>query len=419
MLSTKLTLSDLTAEQLAGKKVLMRVDFNVPFGKDGKISNNQRISETIPTINEIFSKGANSLVLLSHLGRPNGRVEAKSSLKPVAERLSELVGKPVTFLKDCIGAEVLAATANPKKGEIILLENARFHIEEEGSGVDANGKSIKADKVAVEAFRAELSKLGDVYINDAFGTAHRAHSSMVGVNLPIRVAGNLMSKELKAFIPVLEIPQKPVLSILGGSKVTDKIKLIKNLLDKVDEMIICGGMAFTFLKVAYGVEIGKSLYDAEGANIVNELLAKAKEKNVNIILPVDHVAGDAFKADCKTVIATNQEGVPAGYSGFDAGPESTKLFQAAVSRANTIIWNGPAGVYEFEPFQKSTRGILDAAAAAKERGAIVVIGGGDCATCALQWGYADRITHVSTGGGASLQLLEGGDMPGISALSSK
>lgn len=419
MLSSKLTLADLKKEQISGKRVLIRVDFNVPFDKSGNISNNQRITETIPTINEVFEKGAKAVILMSHLGRPDGKVEPKSSLKPVAVRLQELIKKEVTFLTDCIGPEVQKACGSPKQGQIILLENVRFHVEEEGSGVDASGKKIKAEPSKVAAFRAELTKLGDVYINDAFGTAHRDHSSMTGINLPIKAAGALVSKELKAFIPILEKPQRPVLSILGGSKVTDKIKLIKNLLDKVNEMIICGGMAYTFLKVANNVEIGKSLFDQEGSAIVKELLSKAKEKNVKIILPVDHVCGDSYKADAKVVIADNTKGVPEGYQALDAGPKSIELYKEALGKANTIIWNGPAGVYEFEAFQKGTRAILEAAAAAKARGAIVVVGGGDVATCAIQWGFASKLTHVSTGGGASLQLLEGGDMPGISALSNK
>lgn len=419
MLGNKLTLADLTSEQLAGKRVVMRVDYNVPFNKEGKISNNQRIEATIPTINEIFEKGANSLVLLSHLGRPCGRVEAKSSLKPVAERLQELIKRPVQFCNDCVGEEVEAAVANPAKGSIILLENVRFHIEEEGSGLDAEGKKIKADKAAVEAFCAKLTKYGDVYINDAFGTAHRAHASMVGVKLPIRAAGNLIKKELDAFVPVLEKPTRPLLSILGGSKVTDKIKLINNLLDKVDEMIITGGMVYTFMKVGYGVNIGNSLFDEKGAEIVPELIKKAQEKNVKLYLALDFMCGDAYKQDCNTKVFTKEEGIPDGWMGLDAGPKTIESYKEAIANANTIIWNGPAGVYEWEKFQTGTRSILDAVAAAKERGALAVIGGGDCATCAMNWGYTEKLSHISTGGGASLQLLEGGEMPGLVALSDK
>lgn len=419
MLGKKLTLHDLTPAQLEGKRVVMRVDYNVPFDKEGKISNNQRIEATIPTIREIFDKGANSIVLLSHLGRPDGRYDAKSSLAPVAVRLSELIGQPVQFVKDCVGPEVDAAVRAPAKGSIILLENVRFHIEEEGSGLDEQGKKIKADPAKVKEFRDKLSSYGDVYICDAFGTAHRGHSSMVGVNLPIRAAGNLIKRELDAFVPVLETPKRPLLSILGGSKVTDKIKLINNLLDKVDMMIITGGMAYTFMKVAYGVKIGGSIFDPEGAKIVPQLMDKAKAKNVKLILAKDFMCGDAFKNDCNTKVFTVEEGIPDGWQGLDAGPATVEEYRKAIAEANTIIWNGPAGVYEFDKFQAGTRAVLDAVAARKEAGALVVIGGGDCATCAMKWGYTDKISHISTGGGASLQLLEGGEMPGLINLSDK
>jgi phosphoglycerate kinase len=418
-LGNKLTLANLTDKELGGKRVVIRVDFNVPFGKDGKISNNQRISATIPTINEVFAKGANSVVLLSHLGRPDGRVVPSASLAPVATRLQELIGKPVTFVPKVIGPEVDAAVAKPAAGSIILLENVRFHPEEEGSGVDESGKKVKASPEAVAAFRKALTSYGDVYINDAFGTAHRAHSSMVGVQLPIRAAGNLIKTELDAFVPIIESPRRPLLSILGGAKVTDKIKLINNLLDKVDEMIITGGMAYTFLKQAFGIQIGDSLFDTEGAAIVQKILDKAKEKNVKIHIAEDFVCGDAFKADAKVKTFSKAEGIPAGWRGLDAGPATVAVYKEAISRAQSIIWNGPAGCYEWEAFQAGTRGILDACAAAKERGALVVIGGGDCGACAMQWGYEKKISHISTGGGASLELLEGNQMPGLLALSDR
>jgi phosphoglycerate kinase len=418
-LGNKLTLADLTDKELGGKRVVMRVDFNVPFGKDGKISNNQRITATIPTINEVFAKGANSIVLLSHLGRPNGLVDPKSSLRPVAERLQELIGKPVIFVPESIGPEVDAVVTAPAPGSIILLENVRFHVEEEGSGLDAAGKKVKASPEAIAAFSAALSSYGDVYINDAFGTAHRAHASMVGVKLPIRAAGNLIKTELDAFVPIVESPRRPLLSILGGAKVTDKIKLIKNLLDKVDEMILTGGMAYTFIKVAYGVNIGKSLFDTAGAKIVPELLAKAESKGVKIHLVEDFVCADAFKADANAQVLTKEQGIPDGWLGLDIGPKTLADYTEAIGRAQSIIWNGPAGVYEWDAFQAGTRGILEACAAAKARGALVVIGGGDCGACAAQWGYADRLSHISTGGGASLELLEGNQMPGLLALSDK
>jgi 3-phosphoglycerate kinase len=286
-LGNKLTLADLTARDLLGKRVVMRVDFNVPFGKDGQISNDQRITATLPTIRDVFDKSANSIVLLSHLGRPDGRVVEKYSLRPVAERLEALLGRAVTFVPECVGPEVDAAVEAPEPGSLILLENVRFHIEEEGAGVDADGNKVKADAAAVEAFSRALTSYGDVYINDAFGTAHRAHVSMVGVRLPVRAAGHLIKTELDAFVPIVEAPRRPLLAILGGAKVTDKIKLIKNLLDKVDEMIITGGMAYTFLKVARGVEIGASLFDADGAALVPELLAKAEARGVAVHLADD------------------------------------------------------------------------------------------------------------------------------------
>jgi phosphoglycerate kinase len=359
------------------------------------------------------------VVLLSHLGRPDGRPNPKLTLRPVAERLQELIGKPVIFVPESIGPEVDAAVKAPAPGSIILLENVRFHVEEEGSGLDASGAKVKADPAAVAAFSKALSSYGDVYINDAFGTAHRAHASMVGVQLPIRAAGHLIKTELDAFVPIVESPRRPLLSILGGAKITDKIKLIKNLLDKVDEMILTGGMAYTFLKVAYGVNIGSSLFDKDGAAIVPELLAKAQEKNVKIHLVEDFVCGDKFAADAQVKTFTKAEGIPDGWLGLDVGPATVADYTAAIQRAQSIIWNGPAGVYEFDAFQGGTRGILEACAAAKARGALVVIGGGDCGACAAQWGYADKLSLISTGGGASLELLEGNKMPGLLALSDK
>ena len=419
MLGNKLTLHDLTQKQLGGKRVVMRVDYNVPFGKDGKISNTQRIDATIPTINEIFEKGANSIVLLSHLGRPDGKKVEKYSLRPVAEKLQELLGKPVTFIDECVGPKVDAAVKAPAKGSIILLENVRFHIEEEGSVKDENGNKIKADPAKVEEFRKHLTSYGDVYINDAFGTAHRAHSSMVGVNLPIRAAGNLIKRELDAFVPIVESPKKPLLSILGGAKVTDKIKLINNLLDKVDEMIITGAMVYTFMKVGFNAKIGNSRFDEEGAKIVPELLKKAQDKGVKLHLCKDYLCGNKFAEDAEVKVFSLEEGIPDGWMGLDAGPATVKDYAEAIGRANTIIWNGPCGVYEWEHFQKGTRDTLEACAAAKARGALVVIGGGDCGACAMKWGYAEKLSHISTGGGASLQLLEGGEMPGLSHLSDK
>ncbi|KAI9354893.1 phosphoglycerate kinase [Zopfochytrium polystomum] len=414
-LSSKLGITDV---DLAGKRVLIRVDFNVPFA-NGYISNNQRIVAALPSIKYALDNGAKSVVLMSHLGRPDGKAVAKYSLKPVADEVSRLLGKPVTFLDDCVGEKVEAHCANPKEGEIILLENLRFHIEEEGSVKDAAGQKIKASKDAVDAFRASLSALGDVYINDAFGTAHRAHSSMVGVNLPVRAAGFLMKKELDFFAKALESPERPFLAILGGAKVSDKIQLIENLLDKVNTAIVCGGMAFTFLKSTKGVSIGNSLFDKDGAGITQSLLDKAKAKGVEIILPVDSVTADKFDANANTGYATNEEGIPDGWLGLDCGEKSNKLFREAALKAKTILWNGPTGVFEFEKFAAGTNSLLEAVAEATKNGATSIIGGGDTATAVAKAGREADFSHVSTGGGASLELLEGKDLPGVSALSVK
>lgn len=356
---------------------------------------------------------------MSHLGRPDGRVNPKLSLKVVADKLSEILGKPVTFLEDCVGEKVEQHCANPKDGEIILLENLRFHPEEEGSGVDENGKKFKVDKAKIDAFRASLSKLGDVYVNDAFGTAHRAHSSVVGINLPQKAAGFLMKKELDYFAMVMEHPQKPVLAILGGAKVSDKIQIINNLLDKVDEMIIGGGMAYTFKKVAFNVNIGKSLFDENGASIVHDIINKAKSNNVKLHFPIDYVTADEFKEDAKVGEADDESGIPDDRMALDIGPKTRQLFREVVLRAKTILWNGPMGVFEFENFSKGTREVLNAAVEATKGGTTTVIGGGDTATCVINYGHEKDVSHVSTGGGASLELLEGKELPGIVSLSTK
>ncbi len=305
-----------------------------------------------------------------------------------------------------MGAEVEAACANPAPGTVILLENLRFHVEEEGKGVNAAGEKFKASKDAVAAFAASLTKLGDVYVNDAFGTAHRAHASMVGVKLPVRASGFLLKKELAYFAKALEAPARPFLAILGGAKVADKIQLITNLLDKVDEMVIGGGMAFTFKKVASGVAIGDSLFDEEGAKLVPAILAKAAEKGVKIHLPTDYVAADKFDKDAATRTVTDAEGIPAGWRGLDVGPASSAAFSAAIARSKTIVWNGPAGVFEWPAFAAGTQAMAAAVAKATAAGAVSIIGGGDTATAAEQFGIADKVSHVSTGGGASLELLE-------------
>lgn len=401
--------------EVANKRVLIRVDFNVPL-KEGKITNNQRIVAALDSINYALDNGAKSLVLMSHLGRPDGLPNPKYSMKPIAEELQKLLNKNVTFLPDCVGPEVEKACADPAPGTIFLLENLRFHIEEEGKGVNAAGEKIKADKEKVKQFRESLQKLGDVYVNDAFGTAHRAHSSMMGEGFEKRAAGILLNKELTYFAKALDNPERPFLAILGGAKVADKIQLIENLLDKVDEMIIGGGMAYTFLKESKGMKIGDSLYDEAGAKIVEKLLDKAKARNVKIHLPVDFVTADKFDENANTNSATVEQGIPDGWMGLDCGPETQKLFVEPIARAKVIVWNGPAGVFEFEKFAYGTKALMDAVVNATKNGTVTIIGGGDTATCAAKWGTESQISHVSTGGGASLELLEGKVLPGVAAL---
>ncbi|KAF7846310.1 hypothetical protein BT93_L4633 [Corymbia citriodora subsp. variegata] len=415
-LSNKLSITDV---DLKGKRVLIRVDFNVPLDSDKKVTNPQRIDGAIPTIKYAVDHGAKAVILMSHLGRPDGKANAKYSLKPVLPVLEERLGKKVVFVDDCVGVEAQKAVSDASDGQVILLENLRFHPEEEGSAKDADGKKVKADKKDVENFRAALTSLGDVYINDAFGTAHRAHSSMVGIDLPQKASGFLMKKELDYFAQALENPKRPFLAILGGAKVSDKIQLIDNLLDKVNSLIICGGMAFTFKKTLENVKIGNSLFDQAGADKCQELVDKAKKNNVKIILPTDYITADKFDKDAKTGKATDSEGIPDGWMGLDCGEESIKLYKQAIDEAATILWNGPPGVFEFPAFANGTQKTMDAAVEAAQNGKVVIIGGGDTATVAAKYGVEDKLSHVSTGGGASLELLEGKELPGVSALSSK
>ncbi|CAO2607693.1 Phosphoglycerate kinase 2 [Lemmus lemmus] len=317
-----------------------------------------------------------------------------------------MLGKDVLFLKDCVGSEVEKACDNPDNGSVILLENLRFHVEEEGKGKDSS-----------EAFRASLSKLGDVYVNDAFGTAHRAHSSMVGINLPQKASGFLMKKELDYFAKVLEHPERPFLAILGGAKVSDKIQLINNMLDKVNFMIIGGGMAYTFLKELKNMQIGASLFDEEGAKIVKDIMAKAEKNGVKITFPVDFVTADKFDENAKVGQATLESGIPSGWMGLDCGPESIKNNAQVVAQAKLIVWNGPMGVFEWDAFAKGTKALMDEVVQATSKGCITIIGGGDTATCCAKWDTENKVSHVSTGGGASLELLEGKVLPGVEALS--
>ncbi|KAM4835041.1 phosphoglycerate kinase 2 [Thomomys bottae] len=412
-LSNKLTLDKLDVK---GKRVLMRVDFNVPM-KNNQITNTQRIKAAVPSIQHCLDHGAKSVVLMSHLGRPDGvPMPDKYSLEPVVPELQALLGREVQFLKECVGPEVEKACASPAPGSVILLENLRFHVEEEGKGQDAGGNKIKADPDKVKAFRASLSRLGDVFVNDAFGTAHRAHSSMVGVDLPQKASGFLMKKELEYFAKALEKPERPFLAILGGAKVADKIQLIKNMLDKVNHLIIGGGMAFTFLKVLRGMDIGASLFDEEGAKIVKDIMEKAEKNGVKVTFPVDFVTADKFEEGAAVGQATVESGIPAGWMGLDCGPESIQKNAEVVAQAKQILWNGPLGVFEWDAFAKGTKALMDEVVKATTKGCITIIGGGDTATCCAKWNTEDKVSHVSTGGGASLELLEGKVLPGVEAL---
>ncbi|XP_052016765.1 phosphoglycerate kinase 1-like [Apodemus sylvaticus] len=361
----------------------MRVDFNIPV-KNNQTTNNQRIKAALPSIKFCLDNGTKSVVLMSHLGQPDRPavpMPDKYSLEPVAAQLKSLLGKDVLFLKDCVGPKVENACANPAARTVILLENLCFHAEEEGKGKDASGNKVKAELAKVDASRASLSKLGDVYVNDAFRTAQRAHSSMVGVNLPPNASGFLMKKELNYFAKALESPERPFLAILGGAKVADKIQLINNMLAKVNEMMIGGGIAFTFLKVLNNMEIVTSLYNEEGAKIVKDRMSKAEKNGVKITLPVDFVTADKFDENAKTGQATVASGIPAGWLGLDCGIESSKKYAEAVDRAKQIVWNGPVGVFEWEVFARGTKSLMDEGVKATSRGCITIIGGGSTATC--------------------------------------
>ncbi|KAH9004992.1 phosphoglycerate kinase [Lactarius hatsudake] len=414
-LSNKLAITDL---DLKDKRVLIRVDFNVPM-QDGKITNPARIVAALPTIEYALDNGASAVILMSHLGRPDGKPNPKYSLEPVSHELSRLLATTVTFLPECVGPDIEKSVSEAPKGSVILLENLRFHIEEEGSVKDKAGNKTKADPAKVAEFRKQLTQLGDVYVNDAFGTAHRAHSSMVGIKLPQRAAGFLVKKELEFFAKALENPDRPFLAILGGAKVSDKIQLIDNMLDKVNSLIICGGMAFTFKKTLENVSIGNSLFDAAGSGNVQALVDKARKNNVQLVFPVDYVTADKFDKNANTGAATDEEGIPDGWMGLDAGPKSREIYRQAVLAAKTILWNGPPGVFEFPAFAEGSKALLDANILAAKNGAVVIVGGGDTATLAAQYEAEESLSHVSTGGGASLELLEGKVLPGVAELSEK
>ncbi len=385
---------------VAGKKVLLRCDFNVPQNKEtGEITSDKRIVAALPTINYLLEQGA-AVIACSHLGKPKGEWKEKLTLAPVAARLSELLGKDVAFAKDVIGEDAKAKAAALKGGEIMLLENLRFHIEEEKNNAD---------------FAKELASMAEVYVSDAFGTVHRAHASTAGVAayLPA-VSGLLVAKELEVMGKALADPARPFVAVLGGAKVSDKINVINNLLEKADTVIIGGGMAYTFAK-ARGGEIGTSLLEADKCDYALEMIEKAAKRGVNFLLPTDTIAAKEFSADAEpvTVDAMN---IPADMMGMDIGPKTAEEFCAAVKGAGTVVWNGPMGVFEFPAFANGTKAMAKALA---ESGAVTIIGGGDSAAAAEQLGFADKITHISTGGGASLEFLEGKELPGVACLLDK
>ncbi|MCI5550717.1 MAG: phosphoglycerate kinase [Clostridiales bacterium] len=394
---SKKTIEDV---QVNGKKVLVRCDFNVPLDGDGNITDDTRIRAALPTIKYLLEHNA-AVILCSHMGRPKGEFNMKYSLKPVAARLSELLGKEVPLAADVIGESAKSMAAALKPGDAMLIENVRFHKEEE-----------KNDP----AFAKELASMAEMYVNDAFGTAHRAHASTEGVThfLTPCVAGFLIGKELSVMGAALENPTRPFLAILGGAKVSDKIGVIKNLLDKVDVLLIGGGMSYTFQK-ALGGHVGKSLLEEDKVELAKELMALAKEKGVKMLLPVDNEAGDSFSNDALRITVHSTE-IPDGFEGLDIGPVTQQMFADEIHKAKTIIWNGPVGVSEFPNFAHGTEAVAKAMA---ETDAVTIIGGGDSAAAVERLGYADKMTHISTGGGASLEFLEGKELPGVAALDDK
>ncbi len=395
-------MSVFSSYNFAGKKALIRVDFNVPLNDQFAITDDTRIRAAIPTIRKILSDGG-SVILMSHLGRPKEGPTNKYSLKHLLSHLSELLGKEVLFADDCIGEDAKQKSAGLKAGEVLLLENLRFYKEEEKGNAD---------------FAAKLAALGDVYVNDAFGTAHRAHASTAVIADSFqkgqKMFGLLMENEVKSAEKVLKSAENPFTAILGGAKVSDKILIIENLLEKANHIIIGGGMAYTFFK-AQGGNIGNSLVEEDRLDTAKQLLEKAKAKNVQIHLPVDSIAADKFDANANTQEVENNN-IPAGWMGLDIGPKAIKEFAQVVLQSKTILWNGPMGVFEMEKFQKGTKAIADAIAEATQKGAFSLIGGGDSVAAINQFGYADKVSYVSTGGGAMLEFFEGKDLPGIAAI---
>ena len=396
----KLTIQDL---DLRGKRVFIRVDFNVPL-KDGAVTDDTRIRETLPTLKLAIEKGGR-LVLASHLGRPKGGPDAKYSLKPAAKKLEELLGKPVAFASDCVGPDAEARSKALQDGDVLVLENVRFHPEEE-----------KNDEV----FSKQLAALCDgVFVCDAFGSAHRAHASVVGITKFVKqaAAGLLMEKEIAYIGKAISNPTRPFVAILGGAKVSDKIEVVENLMKIADAMLIGGGMAYTFLK-AQGLSIGKSLVEQDKIDLAKKIMAHAKQKNFKLLLPVDHVVAPEFKADAPSTIV-DAGTTPDGQMGLDIGPKTIEMYKAEIAKAKTIVWNGPMGVFEMPAFAKGTLEIAKAVAAATTAGATSIVGGGDSVAAAHQSGVAKQISHISTGGGASLEYLGGRKLPGVEALTNK
>ena len=428
----KKTLRDV---ELKGKRVVMRVDFNVPMAKDGsgKITDDTRVQAALPSIKYVLEQGA-SLVLMSHLGRPKGKgYEAEFSLKPVAELLSKLLGQDVKFAPDCMAADDVAASLKP--GEVALLENTRFYKAEDGKvkkdddkkGIHLTEEEYQEKKAALKAARKEMAKklasYGDVYCNDAFGTAHRAHAStaVIADYLKPAVSGFLMEKELKVLGDAVDNPVRPFVAILGGAKVSDKLAVVKNLLQKVDTLIVGGGMAYTFKK-AQGLKVGTSLCEDDQIPYAKEMLDLAASRGVKFLLPVDNVIADKFPAekDASDITTKICEGdIPDDWMGLDIGPKSVELFSEAIKGAKTVVWNGPMGCFEFAPLAKGTFGVCDAVATVKPAGGVSIIGGGDSVSAVKKSGKAADMSHISTGGGASLEFLEGKELPGVAALDNK
>jgi phosphoglycerate kinase len=396
---SKKSIASLSAADLSGKRVLVRADFNVPVDDAGNITDDTRIRAALPTIQDLTSKGA-KVILCSHFGRPKG-VDEKLRLTPVAKRLSELLGQAVVKCDDCIGDAVASQIAAMANGQVALLENVRFYPEEEKNDPE---------------FAKKLAANADLYVNDAFGTAHRAHASTEGVTkyLSPAVAGYLIEKELQYLQNAIENPQAPLAAIVGGSKVSSKIGVIETLLDKCDKLFLGGGMIFTFYK-ARGLNVGKSLVEEDKLDLARTLEAKAKERGVELLLPTDVVVADSFSPDANSQIVDINH-IPDGWMGLDIGPDSLKVFQAALADCKTVIWNGPMGVFEFDKFAAGTEGIAHTLAEISKTGAITIIGGGDSVAAVEKVGLADQMSHISTGGGASLELLEGKILPGIAAL---